>query len=822
MWGVLAIAAVLRVILILRGGQFSQLDENRYFDSRAGAAEIVLGHLRHGLALPLEKGDHVGYKEIGLIPALIERATGGDRTLIPSLFYGSFSLVAIGLMGGIAWRLTGSRRAQFWAVLLGATSGTLFYFARHLLPYDAAMAFILGGLYVAVDREFRMSRLLGAGALVGFGFVIYYGYWTLGGFALIFATVGGTPGWRGPYGRGFVARAVGLAAGLVAALAVPVVVNHAWGSGHMVQGARDLSGTIITGDFRGHLVPWEYLWYTDHLELPLAIGFMVAGAVAVWMGVGAAAGAGAEAQVGGGMGAGVERRVPEPRTPRWRRPETLALAGFLGIEAMFIVTGTWLHKFAVHDRLIRQLLPFLVVGAALGIEAWLAAARDRWAARRRAGWVAAILVANAAWSFATPLAQEWPDAFKRRGDAILARRTDPVSADAYFRYVNVLQYYSEPEVVKVTPLETLLQGPHFFQYRPYLYEGRTLADRARREQVDSSMRLVKVPIRPEWRIQHDRYGIVTLRLRLPVDRLNYIEPLLSLGPPGNGDFFFVRYYADTSVAFGFFATGQMIYETPRIAVAAGSEHEVQLLCGDLIPPGRGPAFDELRKTVLIKLDGRIILDRTAMAKDFPPAQVYAGVLAILGSYTTEDYSGEILSARRDDDLAAFLPHAVLHPGGGPMALRLRLVTGPGQVNSVEPLAVAGEPGHAALIYLRRLGSGRVRVGCEYWGIGSWESAPVATASPGQDRVDVELGAVLPDVGAKAWGLVGLAEQRRDKRTLTIWWNDAQVVHAEVPAWTFADPSLHIEVNPVGGSLVGPVFGGRVIESELTPLPADGR
>jgi hypothetical protein len=333
------------------------------------------------------------------------------------------------------------------------------------------------------------------------------------------------------------------------------------------------------------------------------------------------------------------------------------------------------------------------------------------------------------------------------------------------------------------------------------------------------MRLVRMPILPRSRIQGDRYGMVTLRLRLPVGRLNYLEPLLSLGPPDNGDLFFIRFYSDESVAFGFFSTGQKIWEGPRIAVAPGSVHDVQLLCGDLIPAGGGPELEALRRSVLVKLDGDLVLDETATPKEFPPEQVYAGVVAILGSYTTADFSGDILSAARDDDLSQFLPGHVIRPPAEPKTIRMRLVTGAGQPKSVEPLAVAGRPGHAALVFLRRGAGGRVRLGCELWGLGAWESAPVATRSPQPDRMEVELGPWFPEPGSPAWGPVSRPERIRRKRSVVIRWNGEEVLRQAVPDWSLADRSIHIGVNPVGGSFVGPAFAGRFVESDLGPLPS---
>jgi len=64
---------------------------------------------------------------------------------------------------------------------------------------------------------------------------------------------------------------------------------------------------------------------------------------------------------------------------------------------------------------------------------------------------------------------------------------------------------------------------------------------------------------------------------------------------------------------------------------------------------------------VITFDGRTVLDRTAIPKDFPSGQVYAGVNAVMESYTAADFSGKILSAVRDDDLSQYLPGQPIRP-----------------------------------------------------------------------------------------------------------------------------------------------------------------
>ncbi len=63
------------------------------------------------------------------------------------------------------------------------------------------------------------------------------------------------------------------------------------------------------------------------------------------------------------------------------------------------------------------------------------------------------------------------------------------------------------------------------------------------------------------------------------------------------------------------------------------------------------------------------------------------------------------------------------------------------------------------------------------------------------------------------------ERIRRKRSVVIRWNGEEVLRQAVPDWSLADRSIHIGVNPVGGSFVGPAFAGRFVESDLGPLPS---
>jgi hypothetical protein len=53
----------------------------------------------------------------------------------------------------------------------------MFYYARHLLPYDAALALGLVALWCAVGSSRRDSLMCGAAASAAF--ITYNGYWLL-------------------------------------------------------------------------------------------------------------------------------------------------------------------------------------------------------------------------------------------------------------------------------------------------------------------------------------------------------------------------------------------------------------------------------------------------------------------------------------------------------------------------------------------------------------------------------------------------------------------------------------------------------------------
>src|SRR5262245_35806851 len=76
---------LLRWALIFRGGQYFFSDEQRYQTSRETAELLLQGQLREAALRLFSAPEHLGYKVIGIFPALIEHIVGPSLVL-PTLF----------------------------------------------------------------------------------------------------------------------------------------------------------------------------------------------------------------------------------------------------------------------------------------------------------------------------------------------------------------------------------------------------------------------------------------------------------------------------------------------------------------------------------------------------------------------------------------------------------------------------------------------------------------------------------------------------------------------------------------------------------------
>ncbi len=442
---VLAVSLVLRVVLVMKGGQGFWPDESRYERSRTAIAALSFGEWS-GAGRLLDRPDHPLFVVLGMAPATVERATRrSDR--IPALFFSLFSVASILLVAVLMRRLGESRRAALLAALLLALSAAHFYDVRHLLPYDASMAFGLAAL-VAGRGSRRWSRSAACGLLAAAAFLTYEGFWLLAGFAVAAHAL------QAPFAGRDVARRALIAGGcFVLAIAAPIGCDAVAG-GNLGRQFVAFSRAVSQGDFReGWSLPFAYLWHAEHLVAILW------GVAFLWGAVQLVRNRGGEAV-------------------------RLGSAGVLSIYGGLVAMSTVLHAMVVYGRLARQLVPFACIVTA----AMLDRLGSRSGTPRRIAigvLVGAIL--QAAVNFEPPLAQTFPAEFRRMAASV------PIPPGRETRLLFASFLYGFLPSAPAGFDTVLLARPHPLQYLPYQYEGYTPAERKALRASDIRMRLLLGP-----------------------------------------------------------------------------------------------------------------------------------------------------------------------------------------------------------------------------------------------------------------------------------------------------------------------------------------
>ena len=443
---IVAVSWALRLVLVWRGGQDYWPDEVRYARSRTAAEALSRGDPAAALRI-LGEPDHVLFAVLGVLPAALERAAGASPK-IPAAFFATFSAASIALLWALAGRLGGGRDVRLLAAFFLAASTTQLYYARHLLPYDTAMAFGLAALVAGFRSPCRARDSVFCGLLAAATALTYNGDWILAAFALLAHAA------RDPRSAAVVARRAILAGcGFLAPMAALFAVDAALGfslARHLVA----FSGTVVQGAFsEGWSIPFAYFWHAEHL-----IAVLWAAGI-VWSAV------------------------------RWRggdRSEALrvGLGGVVFVYTGLVIVSVVLRRMVVYGRLARPIVPFACVLAALMVASLTRRPRG---GRRLAAAVLGGVAVQAAANFATPLTQVFPEEFRR-----MAERAVPSAPRGTLGLVDVEHIYPAP-LPSPPGCEVLLARPHPLQFLPYQYEGYGPSERAALRAADLRMRLIVCP-----------------------------------------------------------------------------------------------------------------------------------------------------------------------------------------------------------------------------------------------------------------------------------------------------------------------------------------
>ncbi|HAM36908.1 MAG TPA: hypothetical protein DEB40_06725 [Elusimicrobia bacterium] len=480
----LALAWLLRVALCSRGGELFFPDENRYSEAYRVLYNLARGDWAGALDKILVIRAHVGFTLGALIPAAIHALlvlTLGRPAVWPSFQETMWlaaaqtslaSVACIGLCYALALKLGAKRKEALIAAALMACSNSMFYYSRHLLPYDSSLALGLLALWLMLEEPPGWKRSLFVGAAVALCLFTYLGYCflalTIGAFYMIYRAQSVFEILK----RGAFLGAIGASLPAVMSLATWVRGSHLYALSVQTFFEEDTL-VVHQGDLaEGWTLPWTYLWHAEHgLLLVILLGAAATLCLAL-------------------------SRKKFNRGMLW-----LSLAAALyGALAM---TSSSLGLFPINARLSRQILPFLVLASAYGLSALAELLSTRLPRPKAlAGMLAAAIIGQTAYNFARPFQLTFPWDFRRQIPAQYGRVSHAltVKADAYdppddksTPYVLVNAQYLFPVLcaIQYPSGKVLMRAPHPLEFLPYQYDGHKPSARAILRSQDISMRLIE-------------------------------------------------------------------------------------------------------------------------------------------------------------------------------------------------------------------------------------------------------------------------------------------------------------------------------------------
>lgn len=476
---VLVVSALLRFALSAQGGQYYFGDENRY--DRGLKLYQALAHADFPMARTIAAlPEHSLFVWVGAAVsagqhALAQLTPFGDWRqpghLLSTMWLAAallslFSVLNLFLVHRLARAAGADEHEALWVLLLFAVANTAFYYSRHLLPYDCALAATLAALVVGV-RSPTLPRALICGLLGGATYGLYNGYWYLIPIVWFVHALS----CRSEPLRARLRLAAACAAGLLFTLLAPVLLGTLLGGRAYWAVLLDFSTTVKQGVFaEGWSLPGEFLW---HAEGPLGVAVVLAIVAATCL----------------------AHRSGAPLPGRVRA----TLATLAAAYVLLVLFSVILERFVVYGRTVKPLVPALCLLGGWALHRLLATRP------RLAPAVAALLVLSAVTHFAPHFTRVFPREFKI--DVLAAvgnpkRVTTvsgivfPVSSDPVTRpdlaLANAQTIYPLRAAVPLPDGVTLLRAENPLSYPPFQYEGYTPRHRALIRTTDLSMRLIRL------------------------------------------------------------------------------------------------------------------------------------------------------------------------------------------------------------------------------------------------------------------------------------------------------------------------------------------
>lgn len=459
LWLMIGISIIVRGLLIVRGGQFFFPDESRYLVSRTVAEHLLGGNLKTAIAA-ITGVDHLGFKIMGIIPALTE-ALIGETPFIPAFFFSLFNVASLLIVWLLSLRLGADRNEALWAVFFLASSNAFFYYSSHLIPYDLALALGLFGFYIGVCSKSRPLITALAGFFAFLTFVTYNGYWILAVLVILSPSLLTDK----PHSR-WIIKPLLAASGFLFPLFSIVLLGKLLIGKNLIESYLSFSGNIVQGAFsEGHTLPFAYLWEAEKFLSIVWLSFIIYSVILL-------------------------RKARPQRIIIW-------LGALVFIYGNLVIFSVFLNKFVVYGRLVRQMIPFIALSSAFALRILEYKIQNRYFAPCV---VAAVLII-AGINFRSPLLLTYPIEFERRAHGLhsdfeLPREMmsymspDKVEVGSYTSYY-IKYIYPFPKEHIPSQGQIVMRASHPQRYKPYLYEGFTPERRAIFQSTQFDMLIIR-------------------------------------------------------------------------------------------------------------------------------------------------------------------------------------------------------------------------------------------------------------------------------------------------------------------------------------------
>lgn len=463
-------AYLLRLLLIVNGGQFYFPDESRYQRRSVSAADSLFqADFRSAMDKVLAYDKHHGFTAVGLVPAIVHRVifdlsppsgftwttywVGRDNDYrISALIFALPSVLSIGMVYLLARRAGAGEPEALVAAFLLAASNSSFVYSKHFLPYDSSLLIGLAALWLAIpSRQTSVKHAIAVGIATFLCLLVYFGHIT---FVLMIALV--YCGFLASNLRDSAIRAAGMALGALL-IAIPLCFYNSNVLGiDIATELRAFSTSATQGEFaEGIAFPFSYFGYTE------------AGIALIWILCLAAAARALKSQWKSQSG---QRAV-------------LWLACLLILYLLLCVFSNLLQLAVVYGRTARAMTPFIVLLCAYGITPLLLG-RGRNTVLAFAAAVSIFALAN----FIPAIRQEYFIEVARRarneyGELSYETVFSPPAKTfgvygkenpaARYKLLNAGYFYPITKIADLPDGEALMQVAHPFNHKPWQYEGMT-------------------------------------------------------------------------------------------------------------------------------------------------------------------------------------------------------------------------------------------------------------------------------------------------------------------------------------------------------------